>query len=78
MYDINKEKEEQQDETNNNRRYPWNDTWKRIIEQEKTFDRIIFLGDYHDSFKISSKSIVDNFKSIVELKNSLKDKIILL
>lgn len=54
------------------------DTWKRIIEQEKTFDRIVFLGDYHDSFKISSKSIVDNFKSIVELKNSLKNKVVLL
>ena len=54
------------------------DSWKRIIDQEKTFDRIVFLGDYHDSFKISSKSIVDNFKSIVELKNSLKDKVVLL
>lgn len=54
------------------------DTWKKIIDQEKTFDRIVFLGDYHDSFTISSKSIADNFKSIVELKNSLKDKVVLL
>lgn len=54
------------------------DSWKRIIDQEKTFDRIVFLGDYHDSFTISSKSIADNFKSIAELKNNLKDKVILL
>lgn len=54
------------------------DTWKRIIDQEKTFDRIVFLGDYHDSFSIPSKDIISNFKSIVELKNSQKDKVILL
>lgn len=54
------------------------DTWKRIIDREKEFDRIIFLGDYHDSFSKSSKTIANNFKEIVGLKNGLKDEVILL
>lgn len=54
------------------------DSWKKILEKEDDYDKVIFLGDYHDSFSIPSKDIISNFKSIVKLKNSQKDKVILL
>jgi predicted MPP superfamily phosphohydrolase len=42
------------------------------------YDKIIFLGDYVDSFTISSEDILDNLNQIVELKKKNQDKIILL
>ena len=41
------------------------DIWKRILNQE-TFDRVIFMGDYFDSFHILPQTQIDNFKDLVE------------
>jgi hypothetical protein len=57
------------------------DTWKAIVEKEAgNVDYIIFVGDYFDSFDISVKKQVSNFKELLALKESvtLHDKIILL
>lgn len=51
--------------------------WKRIIESE-TFDKLIFIGDYLDSFDISGESQLGNFQEIIEYKKENSDKVILL
>lgn len=42
------------------------------------YDRIIFIGDYVDSFTLSNVEILHNLKEIIELKKMLCDKVILL
>lgn len=41
--------------------------WKLAIHQEKP-DRVIFIGDYFDSFEISGVEQIDNFKQIIKYK----------
>jgi hypothetical protein len=41
-------------------------------------DRIIFVGDYVDSFDISSVEILHNLKEIIEFKKVLGDRVVLL
>ena len=57
-----------------------NDRWKAILEKEKNYDRIIFLGDYFDSkrFDIGIEAELENFKNILDLKNTFPEKVILL
>lgn len=54
-------------------------TWKTIVESE-TFDKVIFLGDYFDTFaNISSEEQNENFLNIVKYcKQVGNDKCILL
>jgi len=55
------------------------DFWESIIEREGgNVDKIIFLGDYFDSFYVSPAFIQRNFLKIVGLKKHNPDKIILL
>lgn len=41
--------------------------WKQIIEKENP-DRVIFIGDYFDSFDLSAAEQIHNFKEIIEYK----------
>jgi hypothetical protein len=41
--------------------------WKLAIHQEKP-DRVIFIGDYFDSFELSGVEQIDNFKQIIKYK----------
>lgn len=41
--------------------------WKLAIHQEKP-DRVIFIGDYFDSFELSGVEQIDNFKQIIQYK----------
>jgi len=43
--------------------------WKLIVNQEQP-DRVIFLGDYFDSFDISGLEQLHNFKEIIEYKET--------
>lgn len=52
--------------------------WKQIIEQNKDADKIIFLGDYFDSFDIPFSEQMSNFVEILVLKKKQPDKVILL
>lgn len=52
--------------------------WKDILEKEKDADKVIFIGDYFDSFDIGVKKQVKNFIEILEEKEKNPDKIILL
>jgi hypothetical protein len=41
--------------------------WKLAIHQEKP-DRVIFIGDYFDSFELSGVEQIHNFKQIIQYK----------
>jgi hypothetical protein len=43
--------------------------WKLAIHQEKP-DRVIFIGDYFDSFELSGVEQINNFKEIIKYKES--------
>lgn len=51
--------------------------WKQMIEIESP-DRVVFLGDYFDSWTIPGLYQIHNFKQIIEYKKSQKSEIILL
>ena len=51
--------------------------WKDIIKKE-TPDRVIFIGDYFDSFSIPAVSQIKNFKDIIEFKESTDIEVVML
>jgi predicted MPP superfamily phosphohydrolase len=52
--------------------------WIQWTEEYKDVDKIMFIGDYVDSFDISNVEILDNLKNIIEFKQKFSDKVILL
>jgi hypothetical protein len=52
----------------------WEDNVKNNIDN---VDKVVFLGDYFDSFNAQEKGLaaLDNFNNIVELKKNNKDKV---
>lgn len=44
--------------------------WKLAIHQEEPVDRVIFIGDYFDSFDLTGVEQIDNFKQILKYKES--------
>lgn len=53
--------------------------WKRIVEREKDADKIIFIGDYLDSYdKINGFEQAENLKEIINFKIENPTKVILL
>ncbi len=44
--------------------------WKLAIYQEEPIDRVIFMGDYFDSFDIPGVEQIDNFKNIIRYKET--------
>lgn len=53
------------------------DIWKDIVSQEKP-DRVVFIGDYFDSFDIKGPVQIHNFKEIIEFKKSGECEVIML
>lgn len=51
--------------------------WKNVIDYVKP-DKVIFIGDYLDSFDIHPNEIYKNFLDIISLKKSNVDDVILL
>jgi predicted MPP superfamily phosphohydrolase len=51
--------------------------WKLIINQENP-DRVIFIGDYFDSFDIKGEEQLNNFLDIIEYKKSSDKEVIML
>jgi hypothetical protein len=54
------------------------DTWKQIIEKEHDADRLVFIGDYFDSFDIPGVVQLQNFLDIVEFKKNSEKEVVLL
>jgi predicted phosphodiesterase len=52
------------------------DKWKEIVKQP--FSKVIFLGDYFDSFDVLFQDQWENFTDILEFKSQNPDKVILL
>lgn len=52
------------------------DYWKQI--NLENYDKVVFMGDYTDSFTISDEVILNNLKEIIHLKNNHPEKVILL
>lgn len=52
--------------------------WKKIVEDNKDADKIIFIGDYFDSFNIPFSVQKQNFEEILNYKKENKDKVVLL
>jgi hypothetical protein len=51
--------------------------WKQIIEKENA-DKIIFIGDYFDSFDIKGVDQLNNFQDIIAFKESKQCEVIML
>ncbi len=52
--------------------------WEQIIAKEK-FDKVVFIGDYFDTFEdISAEQQKENFKEILAYKKANMDKVVLL
>jgi len=51
--------------------------WKLIVEMEKP-DRVIFIGDYFDSFDIKGVDQLSNFQDIIAFKESGQCEVIML
>ena len=52
------------------------DSWQRV--NTKLYERVIFLGDYADSYTLSDLVILENLKKIIALKKRHPEKIVLL
>ena len=52
--------------------------WKLIVNQEQDADRIVFIGDYFDSFDIKGEEQLNNFLDIIEYKKSSGKEVIML
>lgn len=52
--------------------------WKEIVEKEKDADKIVFIGDYFDSFSIPFGVQLSNFMDILQFKNKNPHKVVLL
>jgi len=52
------------------------DSWREINGRE--FDKIIFVGDYVDSFDLSDLAILENFRKVIAFKQRHPDKVVLL
>lgn len=52
------------------------DCWKKINPEEH--DRIVFTGDYADSFDIFPEKILENLNSVIEFKKQFPGKVTLL
>lgn len=53
------------------------DSWKAIVENEK-YDKVVFLGDYVDSFTLKPQRIANNLRAIIRFKRENPDKVVLL
>lgn len=52
------------------------DCWREI--NIKKYDKVVFLGDYVDSFTISDFAIYENLKNIISLRKRNPNKVVLL
>jgi predicted MPP superfamily phosphohydrolase len=52
------------------------DTWKRVDISK--YQKVVFLGDYVDSFKRSDQVILENLKAVIALKRLFPEKVVLL
>jgi predicted MPP superfamily phosphohydrolase len=52
--------------------------WKTLLPDINTVDKIVFLGDYVDSFHVEDEDMVNNLKGIIQFKKDNPNKVVLL
>lgn len=52
--------------------------WKKIVHSESDADRVVFVGDYFDSFNIPGLDQLQNFNEIIEYKKTSSTEVVLL
>jgi hypothetical protein len=52
--------------------------WNEIKDKTNEYDKIIFVGDYVDSFTLSNIDIKSNLENLIEFKKQNIDKVVLL
>ncbi|MFA5695872.1 MAG: metallophosphoesterase [Bacilli bacterium] len=52
--------------------------WEKILEKHPQATKVVFLGDYFDSFDIPFKEQAENFTKILALKKAEPERIVLL
>lgn len=52
------------------------DVWREL--DPESFDKVVFIGDYVDSFDKSNMEIIENLNSLIEFKKDNPDNVILL
>lgn len=50
--------------------------WKELVDLSA--DKIVFLGDYVDSFDVQNSDMIENLKSIIDFKLNNNEKVVLL
>lgn len=53
-------------------------TWEEIVQKEHDADKIIFIGDYVDSFYVSPEWQLANLKKLLGHKEENKDQVVIL
>lgn len=52
--------------------------WRKFVDSEEEIDKIVFLGDYVDSFDATNEQILENLADIIYLKRMYPQDVILL
>jgi predicted phosphodiesterase len=52
--------------------------WKEILRANTDADRIVFIGDYFDSFVINGTEQIQNFQELLKYKSTTNQEIVLL
>lgn len=52
--------------------------WKQVLEAHPDFDKVVFMGDYFDSFDISGVEQLYNFNEIIRFKESTDKEVVML
>lgn len=54
------------------------DTWKEIVAKHPDAEKVIFIGDYVDSFDIKPLKQLSNLQDIIEFKRNQPERVVLL
>ena len=54
------------------------EAWRNVLENAGDYDKVIFIGDYVDSYNLLNKFQYFNLKDIIEFKETYPDKVVLL
>ena len=54
------------------------DSWKPIVSKHKDADHFVFVGDYFDAWSVTPAVQIQNFKEIIEFKESNPEQVTLL
>lgn len=52
--------------------------WQEIIKKEKTFDKVVFAGDYFDNPNVRAVEQIHNFNEVIHFKETDPDRVICL